>query len=193
VCPAPPVRVEALDELVWEQTCKLVEQPELVLQEYTHRVQKKQPQSSEVTALLAKKKRELKQQEVEKERLLDLYQTAHVGLPEIEPRLKGIRAKIKKLHDECALVEKDAKEEHHRLQLIEQFAVFAQRMNTNLSTLGFAERRHLVRLLVEEVIVNTSTEEITVRHILPTDQTFPLCKRSNLTAVGQSLPPPGVR
>jgi hypothetical protein len=178
VCPAPPVRVEALDELVWEQTCKLVEQPELVLQEYTHRVQKKQPQSSEVTALLAKKKRELKQQEVEKERLLDLYQTAHVGLPEIEPRLKGIRAKIKKLHDECALVEKDAKEEHHRLQLIEQFAVFAQRMNTNLSTLGFAERRHLVRLLVEEVIVNTSTEEITVRHILPTDQTFPLCKRS---------------
>ena len=63
--------------------------------------------------------------------------------------------------------------------MIEQFAVFAQRMNTNLSTLGFAERNHLVRLLVEEVIVNTSMEEITVRHILPVDQTFPLCKRSS--------------
>jgi hypothetical protein len=115
----------------------------------------------------------------EKERLLDLYQTGHVGLPEIEPRLKSIRAKIKKLHDEGALVEKETKEEHPRLQLIEQFAMFAQRLNTNLSTLGFAERKHLVRLLVEEVIVNTSTEEITVRHILPVDQTFPLCKRSS--------------
>jgi site-specific DNA recombinase len=183
VCTAHPVRVEALDDLVWEQTCKLLAQPELVLQEYTHRAQKKQRHSSEVTALLAKKKRELKQQEVEKERLLDLYQTGHVGLPEIEPRLKSIRAKIKKLHDECALVEKETKEEHHRLQLIEQFAVFAQRMNTNLSTLGFAERKHLVRLLVEEVIVNTSTEEITVRHILPVDQTLPLCKRSMLAVV----------
>ena len=188
VCTAHPVRVEALDDLVWEQTCKLLAQPELVLQEYTHRAQKKQRQSSEVTALLAKKKRELKQQEVEKERLLDLYQTGHVGLPEIEPRLKSIRAKIKKLHDECALVEKETKEEHHRLQLIEQFAVFAQRMNTNLSTLGFAERKHLVRLLVEEVIVNTSTEEITVRHILPVDQTFPLCKRSNYSSLGCALP-----
>ena len=59
-------------------------------------------------------------------------------------------------------------------------------MNTNLSTLGFAERKHLVRLLVEEVIVNTSTEEITVRHILPVDQTFPLCKRRTLARVGQS-------
>jgi site-specific DNA recombinase len=185
VCAAHPVRVEALDDLVWDQTCKLLEHPELVLKEYTRRTQKKQRQQSDIKELVAKKKREIKQRELEKERLLDLYQTGHVGLPEIEPRLKTIRAKIKKLHDECTLVEKDAKEEHHRLQLIEQFAVFAKRMNTNLSTLGFAERRQIVRLLVEEVVVNTSTEEITVRHILPVDQTFPLCKRSSLAVVVQ--------
>jgi site-specific DNA recombinase len=190
VCAAHPVRVEALDDLVWDQTCKLLEHPELVLKEYTRRTQKKQRQQSDIKELVAKKKREIKQRELEKERLLDLYQTGHVGLPEIEPRLKTIRAKIKKLHDECTLVEKDAKEEHHRLQLIEQFAVFAKRMNTNLSTLGFAERRQIVRLLVEEVVVNTSTEEITVRHILPVDQTFPLCKRSKFPGAEQYIPAP---
>ncbi len=52
-------------------------------------------------------------------------------------------------------------------------------MNTTLATAGFAERKEIVRLLVEEVVVNTTTEEITVRPILPVDQTFPLCKRSN--------------
>ncbi len=114
MCTAHPLRVEALDDLVWEQTGKLLAQPELVLQEYTHRAQKKQRQSREVTALLAKQKRELKQQEVEKERRLDLYQTGHVGLPQSAPRLKSIRAKIKKLHDECALVEKETKEEPPR-------------------------------------------------------------------------------
>jgi len=183
VCAAHPVRVEAIDDLVWEQTCKLLEQPELVLQEYTRRTQKKQRQQHDVKELLTKKKREVKQRELEKERLLDLYQTGQVGLKENEFRLKSIRAKITKLHDECALVEKDAKEEHHRLQLIEQFTVFAQRMTTNLSTLGFAERKQIVRLLVEEVVVNTTTEEITVRHILPVDQTFPLCKRSTLATL----------
>ena len=179
VCAAHPIRVEALDDLVWEQTCKLLQQPELVLQEYTRRTRKKQRQQQEVAELLAKKKREIKQRELEKERLLDLYQTGQVGLKEIELRLKSLRAKITKLHTECALVEKDAKEEHHRLQLIEQFATFTQRMTTNLSTLGFAERKQIVRLLVEEVVVNTTTEEITVRHILPINPTFPLCKRSN--------------
>ena len=100
VCAAHPVRVEALDDLVWEQTRRLLEHPELVLQEYTRRVHKKPRQSSEVTALLAKKKREIKQRELEKERLLDLYQTGQLGLKEIELRLKSIRAKLKKLHDE---------------------------------------------------------------------------------------------
>jgi site-specific DNA recombinase len=184
VCAAHPIRVEAIDDLVWEQTRKLLEHPDLVLKEYTRRTQKKQRQQSDAKELLAKKRRESKQQELEKERLLDLYQTGHVGLVEIESRLKSIRAKIKKLHEECALVEKEAKEEHQRLQLIEQFAAFSQRMTTNLSTLGFTERRQIVRLLVEEVVVNTSTEEITVRHILPVGQTFPLCKRSTAAALG---------
>ena len=189
VCAAHPVRVEALDDLVWEQTRRLLEHPEFVLQEYTRRAHKKQRQASDVTALLTQKKRETKQRELEKERLLDLYQTGQVGLKEIELRLKSLRAKLKKLHAEWALIEKETKEEHHRLQLIEQFAMFTQRMNTNLSTVGFAERKQIVRLLVEEVVVNTSSDEITVRHILPVDQTFPLCKRSTEPSPGQYLPP----
>ena len=178
VCGAHPVRVEAIDDLVWEQTCKLIAQPELVLQEYTRRSQKKHRQQSEAAVVLAKKRRERKQQEMEKERLLDLYQSGQVELVEIEPRLKTIRAKIKRLHDECALVEREAKEAHHRLQLIEQFTTFTHRMTTNLSTLSFAERKQIIRLLVEEVVVDTTTEEITVRHILPVEQRFPLCKGS---------------
>jgi site-specific DNA recombinase len=187
-CAAHPVRVEALDDLVWEQTSKLLEQPELVLQEYTRRAQKKQRQQQDVKELLAKKKRESKQRELEKERLLDLYQTGQVGLKEIEPRLKSLRAKITKLHEEWALVEKDAQAEQQRLQLIEQFAMFTQQMTTNLATAGFAERKQIVRLLVEEVVVNTTSEEITVRHILPVDQTFPLCKRGTFPGVEQYLP-----
>ncbi|MBO0719267.1 MAG: recombinase family protein [Blastocatellia bacterium] len=179
VCSAHSIRVEALDDLVWEQTKRLVEQPELVLREYSARVQKKQRQQSEFNALLAKKKRESKQLELEKERLLDLYQSGRIALAEIEPRLKSLRSKIKKTEGECALLEKEEKEESHRLQLIEQFADFTQRMKANLTTLSFEERRQIVRLLVEEVTVNPQTEEITVRHILPLDQKFPLCRGSN--------------
>jgi site-specific DNA recombinase len=183
VCTGHPIRVEAMDDLVWEQTRRLLEQPDLVVKEYSRRTQKKQRQRSEFKDILIKKRREIKQQELAKERLLDLYQSGQVSLTEIEQRLKAIRTKIKKVQDECALLEKEEKQEHHRLQVIEQFRDFTQRMKTNLSNLSFEERRKIVRLLVEEVIVNTSTDDITVRHILPLDEKFPLCKRSNHSAL----------
>ena len=179
VCAAHPVRVEALDDLVWEQTRHLIESPQLVLQEYARRVQKKQRQSDAYSDLINKKRREVKQQGLEKERLLDLYQAGKISLAEIESRLKAIRAKSQKIQNECSALEKEEKEDRHRLQLIEHFTDFTRRMNTNLSNLSFEDRKKIVRLLVEEVVVNTKTEEITVRHILPLDQKFPLCKRSN--------------
>src|SRR3712207_9561936 len=72
-----------------------------------------------------------------------------------------------------------------RLQLIEQFSEFAKRMKSNLTNLRFEERKQIVRLLVEEVKVNTKSEEVTVRHILPLDKKFPLCKGSNITTTGK--------
>ncbi|MEJ7712904.1 MAG: recombinase family protein [Pyrinomonadaceae bacterium] len=187
VCSSHPVRVEALDDLVWEQTQRLIEQPELVLKEYAARVQKKQRQRSEYKELIAKKRKEIKQQGLEKERLLDLYQGGRVSLAEIEQRLKAIRAKMKKAADECALIEKEEKQEGQRLQLIEQFSEFAQRMKSNLTNLGFAERKQIVRLLVEEVKVNTKSEEITVRHILPLDKGFHCVRGVTIEPCGTPL------
>jgi len=101
--------------------------------------------------------------------LLDLYQSGRIALAEIEPRLISLRSKIKKAQDECALLEKEEKEESYRLQLIEQFANFTQRMKANLTRLNFEERRQIVRLLVEEVIVNTQTR---LRRFTSVDHTF---------------------
>jgi Chromosome segregation ATPases len=185
VCSSHPIRVEALDDLVWEQTRRLVEQPDMILREYMTRVEKKQRQRSEFNQLVSKKKKELRQQELEKERLLDLYQRGKVSLSEIEHRLKSIRTKMKKAQDEITLLEKEEKEELHRLQLIEQFNDFASRMISNLSGLSFEQKRQIVRLLVDQVIVDTKREEITVRHILPLQKKFSLCKGSNEPTTGQ--------
>ncbi len=89
----------------------MLQPPELVLQDYARRTQKKPRQQQDVKELLAKKKRESKQRELEKERLLDLYHTGQGGLKEIELRLKRRRAKLTKLHEEWALVEKAAQAE----------------------------------------------------------------------------------
>jgi hypothetical protein len=175
VCPGHPVRVEVLDDLVWEHTRELIEEPALVLAEYTKRLNGKKNRKLSLDALLAKKTKERKQQDVEKQRLLDLYQAGDIALEEIKERLKSIRTRIKKIEGERALLEQEDKTQQHSLQLIEQFESFKKRITKNLATLNFAEKKEVVRLLVKDVIVDTTTEEMVINHIVPIEKSSPLC------------------
>ncbi|MBK7963767.1 MAG: recombinase zinc beta ribbon domain-containing protein [Bdellovibrionales bacterium] len=101
VCSSHPVRVEVLDELVWQQVQTLIEQPEIVVKEYTRRMDAKKKEDSNYETLLSKKKKEIRMQEQQKERLLDLYQVGTLNLAEVEERLKTLRLRITKLNNEC--------------------------------------------------------------------------------------------
>jgi site-specific DNA recombinase len=71
-CSSRMVRVEMIDDLVWEQIKGLSEHPEMMLKEYQERVTHKKEQRDGYQALVAKKRKEIRLQEREKERLIEL-------------------------------------------------------------------------------------------------------------------------
>jgi site-specific DNA recombinase len=173
VCDGHPVRVEVLDELVWNNVQQLIQHPQLVLQEYTQRVGAKRKQKLSLDQLANKKQQEIRQQEVQKQRLLDLYQVGSITLEEIEGRLKQIRGRIQHIQQEWRLLHQEKEHQLRQLQLIEQFETFQQKLDMNLNNLDFDQKKTLVRLLVKEVIVDTTAEEIIIRHTLPLDKNTP--------------------
>jgi len=173
VCDSHPVRVEVLDELVWQNVRQLIQHPQLVLQEYAQRVGAKQKQRLSLDQLVNKKQQEIQQQERQKQRLLDLYQVGSIPLEDIQGRLEQIRARIQQIQQERRLLQQEKEQQFKQLQLIEQFETFQHKLDTNLNNLAFEQRKVLVRLFVKEVIVDAVTEEITIRHTLPLDNTTP--------------------
>jgi site-specific DNA recombinase len=173
VCDSHPVRVEVLDELVWQNVQQLIQDPQLVLQEYTQRVGAKPKQRLSLEQLLSKKQQEIRQQEGQKQRLLDLYQAGSISLEDIQTRLEQIRGRIQQIQQEWKLLQHEKEQQLRQLQLIEQFETFQHKLTTNLSNLEFEQKKALVRLLVKEVIVDATTEEIILRHTLPLDNNTP--------------------
>ena len=55
---------------------------------------------------------------------------------------------------------------------------FKKKIGDNISKLSFEEKKAIVRLLVSEVVVDTSKDKITVRHTVPDSKSFPLCPGS---------------
>lgn len=171
VCDGHPVRVEVVDELVWNNVRHLIEAPHLVLQEDTQRAGKKQQHRLSLDHLITKKQQERRQQELQTQRVLDLYQAGSIRLEEIQRRLEQIRTRIHQIEEEAQLLQQEKEQQFRQLQLIEQFETFKERLHDNLEMLTFEQKKAVVRLFVKEVIVDTQAEEISIRHTLPLDKT----------------------
>ena len=141
VCSSHPVRVEVLDDLVWEQTVKLIEDPQTVLNEYTNRVNAQKNTQQSLEKLILKKSQEIRQVEHEKERLLDLYQKGSLNLSEIETRLQKLRGKIKQLESEKQSLEHEQRQGGQQLELIYQLQEFQKKVSTNLKMLNFEQKK----------------------------------------------------
>jgi len=166
-CSSHHIRCEILDDLVWTQTKRLIEQPEIVLEEYSNRVKSSGKKEATLDALLKKKKKELHHFLLEKSRLLDLYQAGTITMSDIQTRLSDIEKRISATTDEHSLLEADQQQQHQQLYLIEQFCEFQKKLKHNIDSLDFENRKKVVRLLVKEILVDCRTAKITVNHIVP--------------------------
>jgi len=166
-CSSHYISSKILDDLTWEQTKQLIEQPELVLAEYANRTQEKGKVHVSIKALITAKKKELRAIEIEKSRLMDLYQAGAVTLEEIKPRLTDIQRRVDDTQKEHATLLLSEQQEHQQLQLIEHFDVFQKKLTNNLAEISFADRKKIIQMLVCQVIVNCSKAEITVKHVVP--------------------------
>ena len=172
------LKSKILDDLVWKQVVELLETPEVVINEYINRINSQRDIHSSLSSLIKRKDQGIRQVEHEKERLLDLYQSGVLRLEEIENRLKKLRLRIKSIEGEKKLLEMEQKEQNRHLQLVEQLSDFKERVGKNLNELDFCHKKEIVRLLVQEVMVDANTNEIKVRHVIPRDKKVPLCTRS---------------
>jgi site-specific DNA recombinase len=166
VCKGHPVRVEAIDDLVWSSVKKVLVNPETMIEEYTRRLGNGEDQ---VESLLKKKQIELKKYQAQRSRLIDLFQNGLVGKEEIETQLRSVQAKMEHSKQEAEFLKSQIEESKGLLTLIQSLSEFKSRLGTNLEQASFEERRKIIRLLVEEIKVDTIRESITVKHIVPID------------------------
>jgi site-specific DNA recombinase len=166
VCAGHPVRVEAIDDLVWESLKNLLLTPETIVSEYQRRLG---TIHIDHEAIISQKNNEVNRYKKERDRLIDLFQSGLVEKSEIEMKLKNVRSKLEQLSNEINYLVNQESESKKMLTLIRNLDDFSLNIGKNLDAHSFAEKRKMVKFLVEEVEVDTVNEAINVKHIIPLD------------------------
>ena len=190
VCTNRPIRQDYLDQFVWSEIIRLLEDPELIQTEIDRRreaAQKADP--------LRKREEELRREQarVEKssERLVTAYQEGLLTLSQLRQRMPPLQKQTQAIESELQSLKMAAVDEAKYLQLAEGLAGFRSKLRIRAEVLDIAVRQQILRLLVKEVLVGSDT--IALRHSIRIPQSGPGSNGSPAPSSGviQSMPNPG--
>ena len=158
------IRQELLDQIVWDEVVRLLEDPALIKQELDRRLEaarasdptKKREQSLQ---------RELSQVDKGIERLLTAYQEELLSLEQLRERMPALRQRKQALRAELQAIADQASDRTAYLRLAETLTAFLTRLRGAAESLNVMDRQKIVRLLVKEIQVGEDT--ITIRHTIP--------------------------
>ena len=195
------VRQDLLDQIVWAEVIRLLEDPALIHHELDRRL------AVARTADPTKKREQSLQREMTHlgkgiERLLSAYQEGLLSIDQLRERMPALRQRERTIRTELQAITDQTADRAAFLRLAETLTSFLARLRSAADTLNVVERQRIVRLVVKEVLIGDDT--ITIRHSIPIPSKSPpastdsepspspshnllLCKGSAISALGECV------
>ena len=161
LCTNRPVRQDHLDEIVWEQVIRLLEDGTLIQSEIDRRrevAQNTDPRRQRGQGL----RREQARLENHIERLVSAYQEGLVTFAQLRQRMPDLQKRSQAVESELHSLEMAVVDETRYLKLAESLAGFRTKLRVRAQTLDVRERQQLLRPLVKEILVGA--DALTIRH-----------------------------
>jgi site-specific DNA recombinase len=163
-CTSRPVRQDLLDDIVWTEVMRLLEDPTLIQQELDRRL------AMARAADPTKQRERTVQRDLVRvgrsiERILTAYQEDLLSLEQLRERMPPLRHREQVLRTELQSIAEQTRERAVYLSLAETLVRFLGRLRVAADTLDILERQRIVRLVVKEVLVADDT--IVIRHSIP--------------------------
>jgi site-specific DNA recombinase len=166
-CPARFIPAQQLDELVWQDICTLLTHPQLIIRAM-ERASSGHWLPQELQARQENLRRGRASLEQQLNRLTEAYLGGVIPLAEYQRRRQELEQRSLALENQTRQLLGQVQRQHELAGLASKIEEFCQRVQTALATATFEQRRQLVELLVDRVVVTDGDVEI--RYVIPTSQ-----------------------
>jgi site-specific DNA recombinase len=158
---------QALDELVWQDLCYILTHSESITQAL-ERAQSGEWLPQQLRARSKVLKQALAQLKRQEERLLKAYLAEVIDLAEFERKRREITQKQRALQTQLRQLETQTEKRIQVTAIAASIEIFCQHIREGLTQATFDQRRQLVELLIDRVIVDN--DQVEIRYVIPTSK-----------------------
>ena len=156
--------------MTWEDLCEVLTHPEHV-RAALERAHGSEWLPQKLKVRLQSVEKAIAQAERQKQRLLDAYLGGVLELPEFERKRNELDGRRDALIAQKRQLEANARERVELAEIADSIEKFCEQVKIGLSGATFEQKRALVDLLIDRVIV--TEEEVEIRYVVPTSPDGP--------------------
>lgn len=164
-CSSRYIPAEQLDEVVWQDLSHLLTHPEVIAEEFS-RLQSGQWLPQELQARRENLRQAQVQLDHQLERLTTAYLAQVIELEEYKRRRYDLEQRQHALGTQARQLERSSHQSQDLREQLQSMQAFCQRIQQGLEQATFEQKRLLVELLVDLVVV--TEEEVEIRYVIPT-------------------------
>jgi site-specific DNA recombinase len=164
-CPSRFLPVGQLDDLVWADVCEVLLHPQCLALAMP-RAQGGQWLPQELQARRENLRKARVSVEHQMERLTEAYLAGVVPLEEYKRRRHELEQRVEGLAAQTRQVEASANKHVELAGIAQSMEEFCQRVSRGLEQASFEQKRQLIELLIDRVVV--TNEEVEIRYVIPT-------------------------
>jgi site-specific DNA recombinase len=154
-----------LDELVWRDLCEVITKPELI-EEALKRAQGGEWLPQELQARRANLHKAEVSIRNQIERLTEAYLAQILTIEEYKRRRTDLEQRQSSLTNQLGILEVNVRQQIEVAGLANSIEEFCKRIQEGIAEANFEQKRQLVKLLIDRVIVKD--EEVEIRYVIPT-------------------------
>jgi site-specific DNA recombinase len=161
LCWNKPIRSDELEAVVWDQVCRLLQDPRRLANEYQRRLDVVQspPAIADVSLL----EQQITRVQSGIARLIDGYAEGYLEKSETEPRIRHFKERLQALQAQAEQARTLARQETDLQLVIGRLEAFSACVSAGLETLDWNGRRELIRTLVKRVEIGTESVRVVFR------------------------------
>ena len=164
-CSARYTPAQQLEELVWNDLCNILQHPKII----AHAMERLRdgqwlPQELQARCSTLQKAQKSLQQQIE--RLTQAYLAEVIALEEYRRRRAELESQLQALVTQERKLAAQSRQHIEIMQLAQGAEAFCHRVQQGLNQATFEQKRQLVELLIDRVVV--THEQVEIRYVIPT-------------------------
>ncbi|CAN5644951.1 hypothetical protein BH24DEI1_BH24DEI1_10840 [soil metagenome] len=161
LCHNTQLRTDRLEQAVWHEVCRLLEDPERLVREYERRLHEVRAAPKEADAKLLTKRIAKLEQGIA--RLIDGYAEGYINKEEFEPRVRRFKERLAEFQMKAKEIGECAQQEAELTHVIGRLEAFSAQVKSGLDELDWEGCRALIRTLVKRVEIGTERVNVVFR------------------------------